>query len=66
MSIGRNGKLHSSLYETAYQKYEKDHELYEKEYYTLLANLLNKHGAAVIVNTKTKKEDSISYFSAKG
>lgn len=45
-----------SLYNTAYQKYEKDNELYEKEYYTLLASLLNKHSAAVVVNTKTKKK----------
>lgn len=55
----------SDLYDVAYQKYVKDNELYEKEYYTLLANLLNKHGAAVVVNTKTKKKIAALTFVLK-
>lgn len=53
------------LYDSAYKKYEKDREVYEKEYYTLLANLLNKHGAVVAVNTKTKKKIAAVTFQLK-
>lgn len=45
-----------TLYNAAWDKYVSDNEKYEKEYYTLLANLLNKNGAVVVVNTKTKKK----------
>ncbi|WP_205513547.1 hypothetical protein [Longitalea arenae] len=55
----------NNLYEVAYQKYEKDREVYEKEYYTLLASLLNKHAAAVVVNTKTKKKIAAVTFQLK-
>jgi hypothetical protein len=55
----------NNLYDSAYQKYEKDREVYEKEYYTLLANLLNKHGAVVGVNTKTKKKIAAVTFQLK-
>ena len=54
-----------NLYNTAYDKYEKDHELYEKEYNTLLANLLNKNAAVVVVNTKTKKKIASVTFQLK-
>ncbi len=47
------------------KKNRKDYELYEKEYYTLLANLLNKNGAAVVVNTKTKKKIASVTFQLK-
>jgi hypothetical protein len=53
------------LYDSAYKKYEKDREVYEKEYYTLLANLLNKHSAVVVVNTKTKKKIAAVTFQLK-
>jgi hypothetical protein len=55
----------NNLYNSAYQKYKKDHELYEKEYNTLLANLLNKNAAAVVVNTKTKKKIASVTFQLK-
>jgi hypothetical protein len=54
-----------SLYNAAFKKYVIDHEKYEKEYYTLLANLLNKNGAAVVVNTKTKKKIASITFQLK-
>lgn len=54
-----------NLYDSAYQKYEKDREAYEKEYYTLLASLLNKHAAVVGVNTKTKKKIAAVTFQLK-
>jgi hypothetical protein len=53
------------LYDAAYQKYTKDHEQYEKEYNTLLANLLNKNAAAVVVNTKTKTKIASVTFQLK-
>jgi hypothetical protein len=53
------------LYDSANQKYKKDHELYEKEYNTLLVSLLNKNAAAVVVNTKTKKKIASVTFQLK-
>ncbi|QEC40999.1 hypothetical protein [Pseudobacter ginsenosidimutans] len=55
----------NNLYDAAFKKYLSDNEKYEKEYYTLLANLLNKHGAAVVVNTKTKKKIAAITFELK-
>lgn len=55
----------NKLYNAAYQKYKKDHEAYEKEYNTLLATLLNKNAAAVVVNTKTKKKIASVTFQLK-
>ncbi|WP_127128516.1 hypothetical protein [Pseudoflavitalea rhizosphaerae] len=53
------------LYDAAYQKYRSDNEKFEKEYYTLFASLLNKHSAAVVVNTKTKKKIAAITFVLK-
>ncbi|NML20109.1 hypothetical protein HHL16_04445 [Pseudoflavitalea sp. G-6-1-2] len=55
----------SKLYNAAYDKYRSDNEKYEKDYYTLLANLLNKNGAAVAVNTKTKTKIASITFQLK-
>jgi hypothetical protein len=55
----------NTLYYAAYAKYVEDRELYKKEYYTLLANLLNKNGAVVVVNTKTKKKIASVTFQLK-
>lgn len=49
-------------YNIAYEKYRVGNEKVEKEYYTVLANSLNKNSAMVVANTKTNTKIASVFF----